>query len=159
MDELVAGCSARRRLAVQGREQAASLARPCSPWSAAVTCGRARLYGARLLDGSWTSRGSGWLRWWGAPWDLRLRARGDLIMVDQQQAAALQAGPAAVVSCWLCGLRLSAAQMVADGGGACADVRWFCRDIQGCTDRWTSRTARVTGTTPAAETGQRKRAG
>jgi hypothetical protein len=49
--------------------------------------------------------------------------------------------------------------MVADGGSACADVRWFCRDIQGCTDRWTSRTAKVTRTTPAPEAGKKKRAG
>ena len=80
-------------------------------------------------------------------------------MVDQQHATALQAGPTAVVPCWLCGIHLSAALMLADGGGACADVRWFCRDIQGCTERWTSRTARLTVTTPPPETGRGKRAG
>jgi hypothetical protein len=74
-------------------------------------------------------------------------------MVDQQRAAAVEAGPAVVVPCWLCGIRLPAAQMVADGGAACADVRWFCRDIRGCTDRW-SRTAGPAGTTAAPETGQ-----
>ena len=35
-------------------------------------------------------------------------------MGDQQRAAAVQAGPAAVVSCWLCGMRLSAALMVSN---------------------------------------------
>jgi hypothetical protein len=32
--------------------------------------------------------------------------------------------------------------MVADGGGACADLRWYCLDMRGCTERWTSRSAR-----------------
>ena len=27
-------------------------------------------------------------------------------------------------SCWMCGIRLPADQMVADGGGACPDLRW-----------------------------------
>jgi hypothetical protein len=31
--------------------------------------------------------------------------------------------------------------MVADGGSACADVRWYCLDMRGCTERWTSRPA------------------
>jgi hypothetical protein len=29
--------------------------------------------------------------------------------------------------------------MMADGGGACADVRWYCLDKPACTGRWTSR--------------------
>jgi hypothetical protein len=32
--------------------------------------------------------------------------------------------------------------MVADGGSACADLRWYCLDMRGCTERWTSRSAR-----------------
>jgi hypothetical protein len=39
--------------------------------------------------------------------------------------------------CWLCGIRLSIAQMVPDGGSACADLRWYCRDMRACTGRWT----------------------
>jgi len=27
--------------------------------------------------------------------------------------------------------------MVPDGGSACADVRWYCRDMRACTGRWT----------------------
>jgi hypothetical protein len=46
-----------------------------------------------------------------------------------------------VKSCWLCGIRLAASQMVPDGGSACADIRWFCRDVRGCTERWTVRLA------------------
>ena len=39
--------------------------------------------------------------------------------------------------CWLCGIRLPTALMVSDGGSACADVRWYCRDLRACTGRWT----------------------
>jgi hypothetical protein len=42
----------------------------------------------------------------------------------------------------MCGIQLPAHQMVADGGQACADVRWYCRDTKSCTERWTSRLAR-----------------
>jgi hypothetical protein len=28
---------------------------------------------------------------------------------------------------------------VADGGSACADVRWYCLDKRDCTERWTAR--------------------
>jgi hypothetical protein len=46
-----------------------------------------------------------------------------------------------VKSCWLCGIRLYPGQLVADGGSACADVRWYCLDMRACTERWTSRLA------------------
>jgi len=39
--------------------------------------------------------------------------------------------------CWICGIRLPTALMVPDGGSACADVRWYCRDMRACTGRWT----------------------
>ena len=42
-------------------------------------------------------------------------------------------------SCWLCGTRLYPGQLVADGGNACTDVRWYCLDMRGCTERWTAR--------------------
>jgi hypothetical protein len=42
-------------------------------------------------------------------------------------------------SCWLCGIRLPVPQLMADGGSACLDLRWYCRDMQGCTERWTAR--------------------
>jgi hypothetical protein len=31
--------------------------------------------------------------------------------------------------------------MVADGGSACADIRWYCRDMRACTERWTAHPA------------------
>jgi hypothetical protein len=61
--------------------------------------------------------------------------------------------PAPVRSCWMCGIRLPADQMVADGGSACTDLRWYCLDTWGCTERWTSRSARLVAIRPgAAET-------
>ena len=42
-----------------------------------------------------------------------------------------------IVSCWLCGIRTSSRQMVPDGGSACADIRWYCKDARACTGRWT----------------------
>jgi hypothetical protein len=58
-----------------------------------------------------------------------------------------QAGgpPAAVEACWMCGIRLPAEFLVPDGGSACADVRWYCVDTWGCTERWTSRRSRPAG--------------
>lgn len=43
-----------------------------------------------------------------------------------------------IESCWLCGIRLRVDQLVPDGGSACPDVRWYCRDMIGCTQRWTT---------------------
>ena len=63
-------------------------------------------------------------------------------MIDQQTSALLGGEAAPVRSCWMCGIRLSADQLVADGGSACADLRWYCRDTWACTERWTSRPAR-----------------
>jgi len=53
-------------------------------------------------------------------------------------AEGLAARRAAVVSCWLCGIRLHHSQMMPDGGDACLDVRWYCKDARACTVRWTS---------------------
>jgi hypothetical protein len=50
-------------------------------------------------------------------------------------------------SCWMCGIRLRADQMVADGGSACPDVRWYCLDTRGCTQRWTTRQNAVASST------------
>jgi len=58
-------------------------------------------------------------------------------------------------SCWLCGIRLPAGHMVADGGSACLDLRWYCQDTSACTERWTSRPAgRAAIDEGAAETPQ-----
>jgi hypothetical protein len=62
-------------------------------------------------------------------------------MIEQERGAAMTAASATIRSCWICGIRLPAEHMVADGGSACADVRWYCRDMRGCTERWTAHPA------------------
>jgi hypothetical protein len=62
-------------------------------------------------------------------------------MADQERGAPVPTAPTVVRACWICGIRLPVEHMVADGGSACADVRWYCRDMRGCTERWTARPA------------------
>jgi hypothetical protein len=57
--------------------------------------------------------------------------------------------PLEVAHCSLCGIALPLGLLVPDGGQACADIRWYCKDAKSCTERWT--TARLPGHTPAAE--------
>lgn len=45
---------------------------------------------------------------------------------------------AGVVSCWICGIRLHFSKMMPDGGDWCDDTRWYCRDVEACTQRWTT---------------------
>ena len=54
------------------------------------------------------------------------------------QAASAVALHDDVVSCWMCGIRQYSSQMLADGGAACDDIRWYCKDPEGCTERWIS---------------------
>ena len=39
----------------------------------------------------------------------------------------------------LCGMAFPLDLMVPDGGQACADIRWYCKDAKSCTERWTAR--------------------
>jgi len=55
----------------------------------------------------------------------------------------------AVVPCWLCGIHLQQNQMVPDGGTACGDVRWYCRDTRACTERWISARSQARATEAA----------
>lgn len=41
-------------------------------------------------------------------------------------------------TCALCGIELSIISLVPDGGPGSAEVRWYCRDIVSCTERWTA---------------------
>ena len=74
--------------------------------------------------------------------------RGEQVITSRQPPAAFEGESSLVRSCWMCGIRLPAHQMVADGGSACLDVRWYCRDTWGCTRRWTSHSARLTAIRP-----------
>jgi hypothetical protein len=67
---------------------------------------------------------------------------GEQAIAGQLRSVAYWAEQANAKSCWMCGIRLPAEQMVADGGSACPDLRWYCRDTWACTERWTSRPAR-----------------
>ena len=51
--------------------------------------------------------------------------------------------PLEVAQCSLCGTALPLGLLVPDGGQACADIRWYCKDAKSCTQRWT--TARPPG--------------
>jgi hypothetical protein len=53
-----------------------------------------------------------------------------------------QLRPLEVAHCSMCGTALPLGLLVADGGRACADIRWYCKDTKSCTERWT--TARPT---------------
>jgi hypothetical protein len=47
-------------------------------------------------------------------------------------------GELANARCALCGIELSIISLVPDGGPGSAEVRWYCRDIVSCTERWTA---------------------
>lgn len=46
--------------------------------------------------------------------------------------------PFPTAQCSLCGIALPTGMMVPDGGRACADIRWYCKDAKSCTERWTA---------------------
>jgi hypothetical protein len=46
--------------------------------------------------------------------------------------------PLEVAQCSLCGIALPLGLMVPDGGHACADIQWYCKDAVSCTKRWTA---------------------
>jgi hypothetical protein len=58
--------------------------------------------------------------------------------------------PLDVAQCALCGIALPLGLLVPDGGEACADVRWYCKDARSCTDRWTTAGAPGRAQNPAA---------
>ena len=74
--------------------------------------------------------------------------RGEQVITNRQPSDSLDGESSPVRSCWMCGIRLPAHQMVADGGSACLDVRWYCRDTWGCTRRWTSHSGRLAALRP-----------
>ena len=60
-------------------------------------------------------------------------------------------GALQVVKCSLCGMERPIGLMVPDGGEACADLRWYCKDAKSCTQRWTSRLREPEAESAAAE--------
>ena len=72
--------------------------------------------------------------------------------------------PLEVAQCSLCGIARPLGLLVPDGGQACADIRWYCKDSISCTERWvaarrqrseyvpsTASPALVAAPTPAAD--------
>lgn len=57
--------------------------------------------------------------------------------------------PLKSAQCSLCGIALPLSLMVPDGGRACADIRWYCKDAKSCTERWTARRPRAGHLGPA----------
>ena len=84
----------------------------------------------------------GWPLIFGAViWARGGRPGGEAVMASETRtpsAEGFAARRTAIVLCWLCGIRLQQYQMVPDGGHACGDIRWYCRDTRACTERWTS---------------------
>ena len=46
--------------------------------------------------------------------------------------------PLEVAQCSMCGIALPLGLLVPDGGQACADILWYCKDALSCTERWTT---------------------
>ena len=79
------------------------------------------------------------------------------MMTDEEHLAYPTMRSAGVQSCWMCGTRMPTSSMVADGGSACSDVRWYCQDTRSCTERWTARRERPGGGRSAlGDTGERR---
>src|SRR6516162_8164767 len=57
--------------------------------------------------------------------------------------------PLEAAQCSLCGIALPLGLLVPDGGEACADIRWYCKDARSCTDRWTTAGPRTRALTQA----------
>jgi hypothetical protein len=46
--------------------------------------------------------------------------------------------PLEVAACSMCGVTHPLGLLVPDGSLACADIRWYCKDVKSCTERWTT---------------------
>jgi len=57
--------------------------------------------------------------------------------------------PLEAAQCSMCGIALPLGLLVPDGGQACTDIRWYCKDAKSCTERWTTARPPGRGHTPA----------
>jgi hypothetical protein len=46
--------------------------------------------------------------------------------------------PLEAAQCAMCGVTRPLGLLIPDGGQACADIRWYCKDAKSCTERWTA---------------------
>ena len=56
--------------------------------------------------------------------------------------------PLEVAVCSMCGITHPLGLLVPDGGDACTDIRWYCKDVKSCTERWTTALAQRSGLLP-----------
>jgi hypothetical protein len=68
------------------------------------------------------------------PVGLRL-ARADSAPAEQGNQ---RLRPLELAECSMCGIERPLGLLVPDGTDACADVRWYCKDVKSCTERWTT---------------------
>jgi hypothetical protein len=57
--------------------------------------------------------------------------------------------PLEVAQCSLCGIARPLGLLVPDGGQACADIRWYCKDSISCTERWVAARRQPSAYVPA----------
>ena len=100
-----------------------------------VTGVRGRNYGHICLAGFGDAHVQGVRRASGRPMS-RQFVWGDPSMATQRDD---RQRPLPSAQCSLCGIALPTGLMVPDGGQACADIRWYCKDAKSCTERWTAR--------------------
>jgi hypothetical protein len=100
----------------------------------AVTGVRGRNYGRICLASLGDAHVRGVRRASGRPMS-RQFAWGDSSMATQRDD---RQRPLPSAQCSLCGIALPTGLMVPDGGQACADIRWYCKDAKSCTERWTA---------------------
>jgi hypothetical protein len=55
--------------------------------------------------------------------------------------------PLEVAECSLCGAARPLGLLIPDGGSSCDGIRWYCKDVKSCTERWV--TARPSPSRPA----------
>ena len=58
--------------------------------------------------------------------------------------------PLEVAQCSLCGIARPLGLLVPDGGQACADIRWYCKDAISCTERWVAAQRQRSAYVPAS---------
>jgi hypothetical protein len=58
--------------------------------------------------------------------------------------------PLEVAQCAMCGIARPLGLLIPDGGQACADIRWYCKDAKSCTERWTAARTPQRAQVPAA---------
>jgi hypothetical protein len=67
--------------------------------------------------------------------------------------------PLEVARCSLCGIALPLGLLVPDGGQACTDIRWYCKDAMSCANRWTTANPPAPAHMPAAPDDTSREAG